>query len=85
MELGGIVLPSGREKSSSGSSFHVPKSPLVWFLKDFGAAKTIDRAPFTSVTVTAIPDGKLTRKELFCGLETATEPFNRKESLVRLS
>ena len=79
------VVPSGLRKSSSGSSFHVPKRPFVYPLNTSGAAKTMERDSCTSVTVTDIPDGNVARNELFCGRDTATEPFKLTAVLVKLS
>lgn len=80
----GKMVPLGVKKSSSGSSFHVPSRPFVWFLKRLGAASTIESASDTTFTVTDIPDGKTIKNELFSGLATATEPFSVTDSFVRL-
>ena len=81
---GGKMVPFGVKKSSSGSSFHLPNRPFVWFLKLFGAASTIESAPEAAFAVTDIPDGKTITKELFSGLATATEPLSVTDSFERL-
>lgn len=82
--LDGRITPSGLKKSSSGSSFQVPNSPLVLPLSSTGAANTMESEAFTSATVTDIPDGNVARKELFCGRDSATEPFKFTLTLVKL-
>ena len=85
MALDGIIFPSGLKKSSRVSSFQVPKSPLVFPLKDVGAAQTIVREPCSSVTVTDIPEGNVTRKELPCGRDSARDPLTNTLEFVKLS
>ena len=85
MALDGSVVPSGLKKSSRVSSFQVPKSPLVFPLKDVGAAQTIVRKPCSSVTVTDIPDGNVTRKELLSGRDSARDPLTNTLEFVKLS
>jgi len=84
LEFEGKTVPLGVKKSSSGSPFHVPKRPFVWFLKLLGAANTIESAPDTTFTVTDIPHGKVITKESFSGLAIATEPLSVTDSFVRL-
>ena len=53
----GTSVPSGVTKSSEGSSFHVPRSPLVLFLKLSGASNAMANVPSTSVNVKAMFEG----------------------------
>ena len=82
--LDGRMVPSGFKKSYCWSPFHNPRSPLVWPWNDEGAAKTIESESWISVTVTDISEGNATKKELFCGRDTATESLRRKLTFVKL-
>lgn len=54
------------------------------YINEVGAANTIESDPWISVIVTDIPDGKVTRKELFLGRDTDSEPLRRTLTFVRV-